>query len=79
MHKIPAFTLALALACGGALAAASHDTDPPPANGSATLHKMGAEMRSALHKLGAATRHALHRADSAVQRRDRHAALEDDR
>ena len=81
MRKIPVITLAIALACGSALAATHHETDTHPADGSVTLHKMGAEIRSAWHRLGEATRHALRRADASMHRdRDnRHAALENNR
>lgn len=68
MRRIPAFTLALALACGGAAFAAQDHHDASTGNGTATLHRMGAELRSALHRLGDATRHALHRADAAAHR-----------
>ena len=79
MQKIPVITLAVALACGGAFAAERHEADHQATNGSVTLHKLGAEVRSAWHRLGDATRHALHRADASTHRDNRHAALENNR
>ena len=70
MKRIPAFTLALLLAATGSAFAASstrHET-APASDGSTTMHRLGADLRSGLHKIGAATRNALHRADAAMHR-----------
>ena len=68
MQRIPAFTLAVALACGGAAVAAQDNHDASSSSGTAPLHRLGAELQGALHRLGDATRHALHRADVAAHR-----------
>jgi hypothetical protein len=68
MHRIPVLTLALALACSGAAFAADADHTRANHDGTATLHKLGADLKGAMHKLGNATRHALHRTDAAVHR-----------
>lgn len=72
MKKIPAVTLVLALAAGGAIAASSSTDVGQGGNtatsGRASMHQLGSELRGALHKLGEATRHALRRAGAAVHR-----------
>jgi hypothetical protein len=70
MKRIPAFTLALLLAAtGSAFAASSSHHESAPANdGSTTMHRLGADIRSGMHKIGAATRHAWHRATASMHR-----------
>lgn len=66
MKKISVLALAAVLAAGGPAFAAGNDTGN--ANGSGTMHRLGADLKSALHKVGSATRSVLHRADNAVHR-----------
>lgn len=70
MKRISAFAVALLLAATGSVFAASSRDDSAATthHGTMTMHRLGADLRSAYHKIGRATRNAWHHADDAMHR-----------